>query len=193
MRFIGFTSFVGALLAVLSSDPSAALAQQLRAEALRTNMRIRVQQSGGETGTGLFLGILGDTLFYESSTILPPNVVSGGSFAHAIVKVPVAVITRLDVRIEPEPPIAPDRCAGVLRGAGCGARIAVEVVNDDMRNGQNHSSSNNGYEGIADAMAVGGLVIGGAVVGLIKSVNRRAERSQDFGWRRVRLPKLQTR
>src|SRR6266705_2359068 len=166
MRSIRFIGFFGALVSILSSHPSVALAQQVTAENLRTNMRIRVQQSGGETGTGLFLGILGDTLFYESSTILPQNVVSGGSFAHAIVKVPVAVITRLDVRIEPDPPIAPDRCAGVLRGAGCGARIAVEAVNDDIRNGQGRSSSNNGYDGIADALAVGGLVIGGAVVGL---------------------------
>jgi len=191
MRSIRFFGLVGAL--VLSAGrPSAASSQDFKAADLRVNMQIRVQQSGGEAGSGLFLGILGDTLFYESSTALPANI-SGSSLTHSVVKVPIAAISRLDVQVGPRPPIARDRCAGVLSGAGCGTRIAVEVVTDDMRNGQRHSSSDNGYEGVADAIAVGGLVIGGAVVGLIKSANRHIAVSEDSGWRHVRLPKPQTR
>jgi hypothetical protein len=191
MRSIRFFGLVSAL--VLSAGrPSAASSQDFRAADLRVNMQIRVQQSGGEASSGLFLGILGDTLFYESSTALPANV-SGSPLTHSVVKVPITAISRLDVQVGPPPPIARDKCAGVLAGAGCGARIAVEAVNDDMRNGQRHSSSNNSYDGIADAVAVGGLVIGGAVVGLIKSANRHIAVTEDSGWRHVRLPKPQTR
>jgi hypothetical protein len=190
MRSIRFFGLVGAL--VLSAGrASTASSQDLKAADLRLNMPIRVQQSGGEAGSGLFLGILGDTLFYESST--GPANVSGSSLTYSVVKVPIAAISRLDAQVEPRPPIAHDNCAGVLAGAGCGARIAVEGVTDDMRNGQRHSSSNNGYDDVAEAMAAGGLVIGGAVVGLIKSVNRHAARNEDSGWRHVSLPKSQTR
>jgi len=191
MRSIRFFGLVSAL--VLSAGrPSAASSQDFRAADLRVNMQIRMQQTGGEAGSGLFLGILGDTLFYESSTASPSNV-SGSSVTHSVVKVPIADISRLDVQVGPRPPIAPDRCAGVLAGAGCGARIAVEAITDDMRNGQRHSSSHNGNEGAADAIAAGGLVIGGAIVGLIKSANRHMAVSEDSGWRHVRLPKPHAR
>jgi hypothetical protein len=191
MRSTQLFGLVGAL--VLSAGrPSAASSQDFRAADLRVNMQIRVQQSGGEAGSGLFLGILGDTLFYESSTAHPENV-SGSSLTYSVVKVPIAEVSRLDVQVGPRPPIARDRCAGVLSGAGCGARIAVEVITDDMRNGRRHSSSDNGYEGVGEAMAAGGLVIGGAVIGLIKSANRHNAASEDSGWRHVRLPKPQTR
>ena len=187
MRSIRFIGFFSALIVSISAVPSAASSQSLRTEDLRLNMQIRVRQTSGEAGEGLFLGILGDTLFYEYSTALPA-IVNGSSLTHAVVKVPLAAISRLDVQVGPPPPIARDRCAGVLAGAGCGARIAVEVVAEDARDSHGHQSSTNGYDGVADVMAAGGLIIGGAVVGLIKSANRHAARDADSGWRNVRLP-----
>lgn len=181
LRLLGLSG----ILAVLSF-PSIAAAQ-IRAQDLRTDMRIRVQWTTGQAGTGLFLGILGDTLFYEEATILPANVATPSGLTHSVVKVPLALIKRLDVRIQPEPSFARDKCEGVLRGAGCGAKIAVDVINDDMQHGRANRDSN-GYEGIVDGIAAGGAIIGGAVVGLIKSANRRASKNPDFGWRSVRLP-----
>src|SRR5438034_9322921 len=107
MRFIRFFGLVSVL--VLSAGlPSAASSQDLRAADLRVNMQIRVQQSGGEAGSGLFLGILGDTLFYESANV------SGSSLTHSVIKLPIAAISRLYVHVGPRPPIAHERCAGVL-------------------------------------------------------------------------------
>lgn len=193
LRFFGLCS----ALATGLSLPTPLTAQQLRAEDLRTDSRIRVQQTDGETGTGLFLGIIGDTVFYEQATVLPANAGNPASLTHSIVKVPVAQIVRLDVRIQPEPSISRDKCEGVLRGAGCGAKIATGIMVDDIQHGGNARSSNDPYEGAAqaavEAVAVGGLIVGGAVVGLIKSANRHASKNADFGWQRVHLPKAESK